>query len=90
MNIIKFANLISSISTMFDTVMNEQMIVEVVGKIENIIECERTAPPKCNLYPLFDALAAGKKIDAIKAYRELTGEGLLESKNAIERLQMTK
>jgi ribosomal protein L7/L12 len=41
-------------------------------------------------FTLVDELLAamnqpGKKIAAIKAYRELTGEGLRESKNAVER-----
>ncbi|MGY0387164.1 ribosomal protein L7/L12 [Nocardioides sp. WG-D5] len=29
---------------------------------------------------------AGKKIEAIKVYREATGVGLVEAKNAVERL----
>jgi ribosomal protein L7/L12 len=33
------------------------------------------------------ALAAGKKIEAIKLYRETTGEGLKESKEFVEALQ---
>lgn len=34
-----------------------------------------------------EALAAGQKIDAIAVYREATGLGLAESKDAIEALQ---
>lgn len=33
-----------------------------------------------------DALAAGRKIDAIKIYREATGKGLKDSKEIIEAL----
>ena len=33
-----------------------------------------------------DALASGKKIEAIKIYREATGKGLKESKESIEAL----
>ena len=33
------------------------------------------------------ALAAGEKIEAIKLYRELTGAGLAEAKQAVEALQ---
>ena len=33
---------------------------------------------------LFDAMANGRKIEAIKAYRALTGEGLKPSKDAVE------
>ena len=36
---------------------------------------------------VLEALASGKKILAIKRYRELTGLGLKESKEAVERLQ---
>jgi ribosomal protein L7/L12 len=35
---------------------------------------------------LIDALAGKQKINAIKAYRALTGEGLKESKDQIERI----
>lgn len=33
-----------------------------------------------------EALAAGRKIDAVKLYREATGKGLKESKEAVEAL----
>jgi len=33
-------------------------------------------------------LRAGKKINAIKAYREVTGASLAEAKDAVERLDM--
>lgn len=34
-----------------------------------------------------DLLRAGKKIEAIKRYRELTGQGLKESKDAVEAME---
>ena len=34
-----------------------------------------------------DALLAGRKIDAIKIYREATGSGLMEAKEFIEKLE---
>lgn len=37
-----------------------------------------------DVYNLMACMAGDKKIEAIKAYRTLTGQGLLESKNAIE------
>jgi ribosomal protein L7/L12 len=37
-----------------------------------------------SLYDLMSAIANGRKIDAIKAYRLLTGYGLKESKDAVE------
>lgn len=33
-----------------------------------------------------ESILAGRKIDAIKAYREATGEGLAEAKRAIEEI----
>lgn len=35
---------------------------------------------------LLEAMASGKKIEAIKNYRSLTGYGLKESKDAVERV----
>jgi ribosomal protein L7/L12 len=36
---------------------------------------------------LIELLQSGKKINAIKLYRELTGVGLAEAKNAVERIE---
>jgi ribosomal protein L7/L12 len=88
MNIIKFAKLVGVLSNRFGFSFEDDALISIAGCVQEIIEAERLDKPKCNLYPLFDAIAAGKKIDAIKAYCELTGEGLLECKNAIERLPM--
>jgi ribosomal protein L7/L12 len=41
-------------------------------------------PARRDAIELVSFLAADKKIEAIRAYRALTGSGLLESKNAIE------
>lgn len=86
MNVVKFAELcsyVTSLRNQGDDLSTYQ--IECLEKL--VIDLNGTAP-KVNLYPMFDAIVAGKKIEAIKAYRELTGEGLLESKNAIERLPM--
>jgi ribosomal protein L7/L12 len=45
-----------------------------------------TATP-AGLEGVRQALAAGRKIEAIKLYRELTGLGLKESKDAVEAMQ---
>jgi len=42
-------------------------------------------PPE-TLSKLIDALEQGRMIDAIKHYREATGNGLKDSKEAVERL----
>lgn len=40
------------------------------------------------LYPIHDLLKQGKKIEAIKQYRELTGLGLTEARDAIENMEL--
>ncbi|MER2563809.1 MAG: ribosomal protein L7/L12 [Myxococcaceae bacterium] len=40
-----------------------------------------------SLWPVVEALGAGEKIEAIKRYRELTGVGLKEAKDAVEALE---
>lgn len=81
MNMIKFASFISYLSCRFAQSVD-------ISACENIFEHVRqiNEPDRINLTPLFDALACSRKIEAIKEYRTLTGEGLLESKNAIERI----
>ena len=54
-------------------------------------DMQQSAPtaelPKADLIPLFNALCTpGKKIEAIKFHRMLTGFALKESKDEIERL----
>ncbi|GAA5072632.1 ribosomal protein bL12 [Nocardia iowensis] len=44
-----------------------------------------TRPGSGNFAEIDDLLAQGKKIHAIKRYRELTGCGLKEAKEAVER-----
>ena len=50
-----------------------------------------TEAPKVDLAPPNDEvrahLAAGRKIQAIKAYREQTGAGLKDAKDAVEALE---
>lgn len=46
------------------------------------------APADPNLFPeVTRALAAGNKIEAIRLYRERTGVGLKEAKDAVEALE---
>ena len=46
----------------------------------------QSEPTKVDLVPLFDALVYGRKIDAIKHHRQLTGMFLKESKDEVEKL----
>lgn len=41
--------------------------------------------PPDHLAPVREAMARGRKIEAIKLYREATGCGLAEAKHAVER-----
>jgi ribosomal protein L7/L12 len=43
--------------------------------------------PEDKLKPIRDALLAGRKIEAIKLYREQTGFGLKESKDFVDELE---
>lgn len=45
------------------------------------------APSPVGLERVHEALAAGKKIEAIKHYRDLTGVGLKEAKDAVDALE---
>ena len=60
------------------------------GEIEVIVDlCQKMQQPeptKVDLVPLFNAICDDKKIEAIKEHRLLTGFGLRESKNEVERL----
>jgi ribosomal protein L7/L12 len=64
----------------------------MVGRQLETFEIERLfnrlPPTKCNidvLNELMQAISNGRKLDAIKAHRTLTGFGLRESKDAVER-----
>jgi ribosomal protein L7/L12 len=85
MNNIKFAKLISRISYYHSTsqAIDENDIIEIDKIVNEMVEESRQAS---NLVPLFDAILQYRKIDAIKAYRDITRMGLKESKDEIERL----
>lgn len=87
MNAIKFAELISYITVVCNHRIDLQSIEGIELRIKELIEPNAVQPlavPKVNLQPMFEAMCNGRKIEAIKAYRELTGEGLKEAKDAIE------
>lgn len=49
-------------------------------------QVERTQVSASDVVALMEALATDRKIDAIKLHRQLTGYGLKESKDAVERV----
>jgi ribosomal protein L7/L12 len=86
MNIIKFAKLISFMSNRFRFSFEDDTLMSIAGSVQEIVEAEQSDKPKFNLAPMFDYMLAGKKIEAIKEHRALTGMPLKESKDEIERL----
>ena len=67
-------------------VLDKDHINELLHFCEDMQEPVSTEPAKVDLAPLFNAICNNKKIEAIKEYRTLTGFGLKESKDEIERL----
>ena len=80
---LKFAELIGYVSSFY------RMEKEDIEKIDSLIDIE--VPVQTNHVPceavddLLKQMLAGEKIPAIKAYRVLTGAGLKESKDAVEK-----
>lgn len=82
MNMFKFAEFISYLTVISGHRIDLQFIEGIELRIKELVA--PMAVPKVNLQPMFEAMRNSRKIDAIKAYRDLTGEGLKESKDAIE------
>lgn len=77
----KFAKLISVITHLAD----RELSVNEIDGIDSIVADEtpfRADPGAVN--ELLSAMLLGKKIEAIKAYRALTGESLVNAKNVVE------
>ncbi|MFG2191727.1 ribosomal protein L7/L12 [Streptomyces sp. NPDC048639] len=55
--------------------------------IRRILDHLGIGEPEPGMDRVGDLLRKGKKIEAIKAYREITGAGLKEAKDAVERLE---
>ena len=67
-----------------DNMLDQHDINELINLVEKMQE--PTEPIKADLVPLINAICEDKKIEAIKEHRLLTGFGLRESKNEVERL----
>ncbi len=82
---LKLAELVSYISSFY------RLDREDIEKIDSLIDIEVPTPPAnivacSDVDQLMALMAEGtRKIEAIKAYRVLTGAGLKESKDAVER-----
>lgn len=88
MNMIKFAELISYLTVVGGHRLDKDQIAGVENRIVDILD---VAPisierPKVDLCPMFTYMLSERKIDAIREHRAITGMGLKESKDEIERL----
>ncbi len=84
-NIVKFSRLISYLSQRFGRTLEENSIVDIAAYCNDINDIT-PASGKVDLSLLFDFIIQKRKIEAIKEHRAITGMGLKESKDEIERL----
>src|SRR5882672_8233825 len=82
---IKFAKVVSWVSRMTNGL---EFAEDDLRELDDIVDMPIPDAPKsscADVDSLLSELSLGAKIPAIKAYRVLTGAGLLESKNAVEK-----
>lgn len=84
MNIVKFAKLIANLSCRHAIMLSDDDITTIADNVQEIVEAENAGKAKIDLLPMFSYMLNGRKIDAIKEHRMLTGFGLKESKDAID------
>lgn len=77
---IGFARLISQFTALRGSMMNEHEIRDIAFTVEGFAASASSE----SLDRLLSAMRNGRKIDAIKEYRSITGAGLKESKDAVE------
>jgi hypothetical protein len=85
MNKLHFAKLVAFIASqsgqaMDDWVLEQLSQLTTMPPVASKIVCDVDA-----LYQMMEAMQQGRKIDAIKAHQALTGYGLKESKDAVEK-----
>src|SRR5579859_3593453 len=89
---IKFATLISYLTRHCEANLRSDDLAEIDDIIDVDVVTQKVV--SCNpdrLNDLLELMKNGqKKIEAIKVYRDLTGEGLKESKDVIEAYWVTK
>lgn len=90
MNVVKFAELISYLTVVAGHRFDAATISGIEQRVETFNEpeaqSEQLSQPKIDLVPMFDFMLQNQKINAIKEHRRLTGFGLKESKDEIERI----
>ncbi|MDO0913329.1 ribosomal protein L7/L12 [Streptomyces sp. DT2A-34] len=64
----------------------DQRVARVERKLDLVLDHLGLQEDEPRMDEVLVLLRNGKKIEAIKVYREITGEGLKEAKEAVERL----
>ncbi|MGN9755770.1 ribosomal protein L7/L12 [Streptomyces sp. SD31] len=64
----------------------DQRVARVERKLDLVLDHLGLQADEPRMDEVLALLRNGKKIEAIKVYREITGEGLKEAKDAVERL----
>ena len=96
MNHVKFASLINFITFVAikgNGVMQDSDIEEIEKLVRDLIPVQSTGSVNIDpvlLEDMFQSMAMNRKIDAIKACRAMTGLGLKEAKDFIERYTVSK
>lgn len=88
MNKIQFAKLISYLTALMQKNDREMLTYEEIERIEQFIITRNSSLQLINpeiLHQLMEAMQDGQKIEATYAYRSLTGYGIKESKDIIEK-----
>ncbi|UNZ21818.1 ribosomal protein L7/L12 [Streptomyces sp. 891-h] len=65
---------------------SDRQVARVERKLDLVLEHLGLQEHDPRLGDVVELLRSGKKLHAIKRYRELTGDGLKEAKEAVERL----
>jgi len=90
----KFAAFVSTISSTTAYQFNSYQCAEMFNSIGNMNECTTDMPVKADPQQVDDLMKwmveGTHKIEAIKAYRTLTGLGLKESKDAVEKYWVSR
>lgn len=92
LNMFSFARLVSYITKISNVLPSQVEITDIHAMVTNCLP-EQSPTSRCDdseLHNLLSAMQVGKKIEAIKAHRSLTGYGLKESKDAVEKYWFTR
>ena len=81
------AKLLSFVTSLVKEELDESLIYRLFNLTRDCYPVpDEVEPVKFDLKPLFDFMLGEKKIDAIREHRRLTGAGLKESKEEVERI----